>query len=471
MDEGALLVYPERVLAGDWPHHDFETFYGPANPLFLAAVYSVLGVDLSIERGVGLIERLILILLIFALALKWGGRSAALAAAVVPITVLPVLGLEANSNYAVLILHITALLALTEAIETRDLTRAKRFALIAGVASGTGTLFRFDLGLAFAVSSVPLIFGLREGALIRYSAGFASMLLLYIPHLAVVGESKIRKIAVDLIESGPGRRLPFPEAFTDNWLRFMGLIGALTLLVVISLMLLRRNRRSLEARAATAIALMGLTALPYALSRLDGLHIITAGLIPVSLLPVAAVMLIGRHRAGVVVAVAVAAIAGGLSAAATLTPPDFVIHGRDSYRVEFEGREWLVHDEALARSLASVLRETIERSRPGDDLFVGPQDLRRTNYNETYIYYLLPELEPASFYLEMNPQTANRDDSGLAGEIATARFLILTSRYDEWSEPNESQKYGSNKANMVVRELFCSRLKVGELTFYERCNR
>jgi hypothetical protein len=110
-------------------------------------------------------------------------------------------------------------------------------------------------------------------------------------------------------------------------------------------------------------------------------------------------------------------------------------------------------------------------ARTGDSLFVGPQDLRRTNYGPTYMYFLLPQLRPASYYMEMNPLTANREGSGLAGELRRADWLILTSAWDDWNEPNESSKLGSSEPNDVVRSKFCLRSESGEYRLYERCRR
>ena len=80
-------------------------------------------------------------------------------------------------------------------------------------------------------------------------------------------------------------------------------------------------------------------------------------------------------------------------------------------------------------------------AQPGESLFVGPQDLRRTNYGPTFMYFLLRDLRPASYYMEMNPGTANREGSGLADELRRADWLILTSEWDDWNEPNESVEY------------------------------
>ena len=89
---------------------------------------------------------------------------------------------------------------------------------------------------------------------------------------------------------------------------------------------------------------------------------------------------------------------------------------------------------ASTTTTAPGRERAVERTRrlasPGDSLFVGPQDLRRTNYGPTYMYFLLRELRPASYYMEMNPGTANREGSGLADELRRADWLILTSEWD-----------------------------------------
>ena len=72
MDEGSLLVYPELILKGQLPYRDFETFYGPANPVVLAAAYAVCGPNLFIERAVGLIYRICILVAFFVLFQRWG---------------------------------------------------------------------------------------------------------------------------------------------------------------------------------------------------------------------------------------------------------------------------------------------------------------------------------------------------------------------------------------------------------------
>ena len=50
MEEGFMLVFPERVLAGDIPNVDFLHLYGPGSLWVLAGVYKVFGTQLVVER-------------------------------------------------------------------------------------------------------------------------------------------------------------------------------------------------------------------------------------------------------------------------------------------------------------------------------------------------------------------------------------------------------------------------------------
>src|ERR1700736_1438608 len=71
MDEGMVLVYPEELLKGNLPYRDFESIYGPGNVGLLAAAYTTFGTGIFVERGVGLIYRLLILFAIFGIAQRW----------------------------------------------------------------------------------------------------------------------------------------------------------------------------------------------------------------------------------------------------------------------------------------------------------------------------------------------------------------------------------------------------------------
>ena len=69
---------------------------------------------------------------------------------------------------------------------------------------------------------------------------------------------------------------------------------------------------------------------------------------------------------------------------------------------------------------------------------------------------------------------ANAEDSGMAEEVASADWLILSHVWDPWSEPNTSRELGSDKPNQVVEQNFCKVGEYGEglvpyFLLYERC--
>ncbi len=106
-------------------------------------------------------------------------------------------------------------------------------------------------------------------------------------------------------------------------------------------------------------------------------------------------------------------------------------------------------------AVAELLRQADAVSEPGDRLFVGTGDLRKTPYSEAFLYYLLPELVPATRYIEMDPGVANAEGSGLADDLASADVVILSSIRDDWNEPNDSRRFGSEESTRVLARDFC----------------
>ncbi|HEX7134812.1 MAG TPA: hypothetical protein VF228_19720, partial [Iamia sp.] len=125
----------------------------------------------------------------------------------------------------------------------------------------------------------------------------------------------------------------------------------------------------------------------------------------------------------------------------------------------------------IADSAQSVTDALAARIQPGDRLFVGTADLRKTPYSDAYFYFLFPQATPATYYIEMDPGIANADDSGLADEVESADWLILSHVWDPWSEPNDSRDFGSDAPNQVVADQFCALNDESDFyVLYERCD-
>jgi hypothetical protein len=125
---------------------------------------------------------------------------------------------------------------------------------------------------------------------------------------------------------------------------------------------------------------------------------------------------------------------------------DFTV--RNGARVFYYGR----HDAAVA--VNAMMKDVDRLARPGGRLFVGTGDLRKTPYSEAYLYYLLPQFRPATYYIEMDPGVANAAHSRLARDLASADVAILSSIRDDWAEPNDSRKLGPDTPNQVLHRDF-----------------
>jgi hypothetical protein len=130
-------------------------------------------------------------------------------------------------------------------------------------------------------------------------------------------------------------------------------------------------------------------------------------------------------------------------------------YDRTFYSVDHQGRSFYHGRRDVALAAEAMFADIDRLTEPGDRLIVGPGDLSVTPYSESYLYYMLPDLEPGTRYIEMDPGVANAEDSGLADEVRDADVVILSTMYDNWHEPNSSMEPGSDEPNQVLDELFC----------------
>jgi hypothetical protein len=128
--------------------------------------------------------------------------------------------------------------------------------------------------------------------------------------------------------------------------------------------------------------------------------------------------------------------------------------------VSYDGHGFRIDDPRAARNLQDALAVLGRVTPRGGSLFVGPTDLRRTDGNDVFVYYLFPRLRPASFYVELDPPAA-KPGSGLARALVHADALLLGSRWNRQAEPNGSRRLGPAAPNRVVHHLFCRRAAFG----------
>jgi hypothetical protein len=519
MEEGFMLVFPELVLEGEVPNRDFLHLYGPGGLWVLALVYAAFGTSLASERVVGFAQHLGVAFGVYALIRPWGPWVAAGGGAIAAVIILIPHGLTALAWVGAVALALWAVRAGVEAMEAQPGSpRRTRQAAIAGLLTGAALLYRLDLLLALGLALAVVLAGLDGRGRKWLGVGLGIGLMPYLVHVATAGLRPAFEgmVLQPLFDLRGGRGLPLPPSWDHHdgflqrafelldlawpfpaasgpaqvnlWLWL--LLAALVTLVVAGVRAARRGERRL-----LAIALFATGLLPQALQRADTTHLAWVSCVALGVLPAALVEL-GRSRTSVAADgssgrsarfVGAVGVAVPVLLMAVLIPYYTFRTYADTVATSF-GQEQEVgtmrngdrtflygRDDAVAA--VNALLPAVERvTDPGDRLFVGSGDLRKTPYSEAYLYFLLPELEPGTRYVEMDPGVANAEDSGLADEVAAADVVILSSIRDNWEEPNDSAVFGPDEPNKVVALDFCLVDSFGEGVFggglfelYVRC--
>jgi hypothetical protein len=467
MEEGKLLIASEQVLRGAIPHVDFEHLYAPGDVWAVAASFVAFGRDIDSERAVGMAYLVALVVGVFLLARRrmgpWGSAGCA---ALGGLLIVP-FGVHAYSWVGGLGF---AACGVGVALLARD---RPRFVLLAGFLSGLALLLRADLVPAVAVPALVLAGSFSWRQRLLWLAGGAVAPIGFLVHVARAGLGPVWEgMVVDpVVRLRPGRELPMPPPDElTSWfdtiaadpvpavqvqLLFWATVAAVVALVVAAV--IRRNRADL------AVGLFVLAVAPQMLQRSDTVHVRFLACVAVALVPT-----VVRWAIAVpLVAMAAAALAPHIVVDGVVDKVELVTG--DVEVVTNAGRWFPVSasEPDAERTVDEV--ERLTRGRPRAGLFVGPRDLRRTNYSDAYLYHLLPRLRPASYFLEMNPGTTNAAGSRLARDLRRADVLVLSDNYDMWVEPNESRRPGPRAPMDVVARHFCETAHFGPYRVYRRC--
>ena len=495
MEEGFMLVFPERVLKGDLPNRDFLHLYGPGSLWALAGAFKAFGTRLEVQRIFALAQQVGVFTGVFALARWWGRTAATLCAAISLVIIMPPIGLTALAWVGAVAFGVWGLWFGLRAVHDASGPRAGRHMLLGGLLFGFALLFRLDLVVAVGLSGLVLWLAVGKALRVRLLGGLALGSSPYLIHLATAGPATVfRGMVLDpVVYLRGGRRLPIPpppdhlagflqkagELRTLAWplptlksatqltVWFFFLIASIAALVFVARRLLAADRASFRGRVLLAAGLFSLGILPQALQRTDSTHFAWVSCVPVALLPLAIVELArGRTPAWQPRTRSLVAGASVLAFLALVIPrytfnsfADYTLQSvgihRQAFRIERGDRVFYYGRPDVAVALKPLIRDLDEVSEPGQTLLVGTADLRKTPYSDAFLYYLFPELPPATYYIEMDPGVANADDSGLADEVREADFLVLSRVWDDWDEPNDARDFGSNEPNEVVDDEFC----------------
>ncbi len=458
MDEGMILVYPELLQHGKLPYRDFETFYGPGNPALLAGVFAAFGTNIFVERAVGLLYRVTILLGIFVVA-RNGGKTLATGCTLLAGCLLLGTGMSA---YA----WLGAMGCAVWSLWLGGRLPSNRRSFFAGLLAGCALLFRIDLGPAIILSALPLLHGMTKPQRRLYSLGAALALLPLLGLTAVIGREPVLSnlFLLPVLASNPGRHLPLfsTQPYLLN-LFFAHCLAAMTTVTAGWVGL--RSCPRFSGRLIFALGCFELGLTHQAIQRLDSIHLIFAAFLSLGILPLSLFTLWSHFQHSLPEKaqawLAIILVVAILEAIA----PELTIMVRSAFAAgfrtntsasfaELHGRSFPFHSPRMTATVDQMLKKLDSLSAPGERLFVGPADLRRTNYNDTYIYHMIPKLTPASYFLEMNPLSANRPGSRLAADVGTADWLVLNRAWDSWDEPNHSVDYGPDAPNRVVQKQF-----------------
>jgi hypothetical protein len=508
LEEGFMLVFPRLVQQGKVPNVDFLHLYGPGSLEVLAGWYWVFGYTLEAQRTFGLLQHLLIIFGLYTLTRAWGRIAAVGAGIVAALLIMTPIGLSALAWHGAVGM---ALWAVVFAVRART-TAARSDWLIAGLIGGFALSFRPDMAIAISVALAGAAWAQRrQAAAPLIGAGIVGLIPMWI-HLIVAGPGPvIEGLIIDpVFNLRAGRELPTPPSFdridgalqaiaevTPPWWNlpapaanhqlFFWFFAVFAIAIAVPVAAWRNvgNRNAQQRGVLIAAGLLGLGMLPQALQRPDSTHLAWVAVVSWPLLIVVIVDLIRarppRPQAQPHVA-PLAAVASLLALLLVVAPfytyRMYLMHTRVSagdlplpFLVEREGRRFWFGNPIFTNALNDMIPELDAISDHGDRLIVGTADLSRTVYNDVSIYFLFPELEPGTYFIEMDPGLADAEGSGLAEDIAEADFLVLTNVWSGWAEPNESVTRQSQEHNQAVADNFCLRSQFEDnlVLLFERC--
>ena len=500
-----MLVFPERLLAGDIPNKDFLHLYGPGSLWALAAWYKVVGVSLAAERVFGTAQLAGIVFGVVALARPWGRKVAAAAGVVGVLLTTTAIGLTALAWDGAVALALAALWVglrarrwLTDAPgvdpEVAD-RRANRLLVVSGVLAGAALLFRPDVVIAVGIGTTAALAGLGRDRWKRWLTGAVPTVALFLVHVALAGPGNVIEgmLLEPVFDLRAGRSLPRPpspyhfdgalqkvsllrppawslpalSSPRQAWLWFFLLPVASLFVVAVGWWRVRAEPEVWRHRVLLATGLLGLGLLPQAFQRADTTHLAWVSCVTLAFLPAAIAEVLGRLPSREVRRYATATAAVLALAVPLFVVPHFTARnyldlvqqtGKDDvfgFPVHHDGRTFYLGAREIAPAAQELVDALGDEATPGQRLFVGTADLRKTPYSDAYLYFLLPDLVPATRYIEMDPGMANAEDSGLADEVAGSDWLILSHVWDAWVEPNTSRDFGSDEPNQVVERDFC----------------
>jgi hypothetical protein len=474
MEEAFMVLLPYRVAHGAVMYRDFRWLWGPGGLWLPAAVHAVFGWTMGVERAIGVAYGAVWAFAQWRLARRWS-ELAGLAAGLMVVLVSPSVDLPI---YAAVPLALLAVLAASRVLEADARAANRWWPLVAGLLGGTALLFRPDLILGVALALGVITWGHR-GAQVRVLLGAAVPLAVFLAYGLTAGLGRtLNNVVVMGLHVRAERHLPVPPHNHALLALFLLVIGSIVVVVACGIRRMIKTPASVEGRVLTAVGLFSVGLLGEMLQRADASHL-ALGVVAVGMLPAAVIDATRDVRVPRLTLAAVAVAVVGLVLAVATWSTYLRPYGRallvtaghrsnGTITVENRGRSFVYKTENAAQ-VRQVLARVEALARPGEHLFVGLDDMRRTPYNDDSIALLLPQLHDEMTFPDMHPRVALTKMSELTADIERSDVLVLTNAYDDWDEPNESRQLGPATANKEVATHFCAQGTYGPYKVLTRC--
>ena len=451
-DEALLLVYPQRIISGQWPNRDFFTAYGPGQFWLLAGVYKIFGASVIAERLIGLFLHAAIVIGVVRVT-QSRGRFVAGTAGCMSAMILALLNLSAFAWLGGLSLIIWSI-----AITLRRTSR--RTSVVAGLLVGLVFAFRPELGPVAVVCQLPLLWRshFKFSWLIGLGLGAVPMVI----HLAVAGPEFVKNFLFVMRETSVGNtgQPDVPIALRVTAVLLVACVLAIACAAV-------RERDP----ALVAVGLLSIFLLPTAFQRMDITHIAYVGCF---IWPMWLAIVVSRSKlaGGMVHRYGARWLRGSFSVAAVIVIGATLTMEVSSWKPTY----WLNHlDKSLPVRMANDSRDdtalilAINQQVPiGRRIFIGSVDMNVLNYNPMYLYFLLPEYSPSGYYLEL-PGGYGGVGKALGADISGADALILSDTPDLQHNLYQSGFGGTFDVNEIVAEHFCQTGRYGFKLLYVRC--
>jgi hypothetical protein len=483
-DEAIPLVGAMRVMAGELPHRDFYSIYGPAPYYALAALFRIFGANLLVERLFDAAIKAVLIGVFSYLAVRHA-RPVLAAVGSFAVTIWLVgIGAYGYVIHPVALLGIASTALLLPA-DDREIRPSR--ALPAGMLIGLAALFRYDLGGFIAMAhcaTVASLLLLQDCQGRRYRDLFGIVWcyalgcgLAFGPAaVAFVGSGGLPWFAHDVFGAAAHyaevRRLPWPSlgelaAHADLagvYLPFVAL-GAAAICAL-------TPRTPWRTRAFLAL-FAGLTAmfLLKGVVRVSLVHMLMAVISGTLLLTVVAEQLLASGgAAGRIGAVGIGALLLTLSFSALDAYPGAPLFAPSPVRQSATAAR--LRPGFLPSPFSDAARFVEARTAPSERIFVGRFHHDRFMYNALAVYFASGRL-PGTRWHHFDPGVQTRADvqSQIAAELERnrVRFAILSNDADAVREPNASAtSSGVHVLDQYLRQHFCLVADWGVVQVWER---